>query len=105
MTGRSVWGASVNSNLGYQEAKLPNITGGFHGSRGNGRYAWGAFIQGSMNHGDTGRRNPTTPNNIMNISMDSSRASSAYTDSGVDTLGRPNAIPTSVKLYCYTRFK
>lgn len=68
----------VNTLTTYLAPGLPNITGGFHGSRGNGTFAWGAFTQGGANHTDTGRRNPTAPNNVMDIGFDASRSSAIY---------------------------
>ena len=92
---RAIWGAT---SLGYLSAGLPNISGGFHGSRGNGTFAWGAFTQGDANHTDTGRRNPTSPNNIMNINFAASNSNAIY--------GKSSTVqPPAIKVRVITRYQ
>ena len=96
--GRTIWGIDSNTNFGYIEAGLPNIIGYFHGCRGNGTVSSGAFYTKGVNHGDTGRRNPTSPNNIMNTYFNASRSNNIY--------GGSNTVqPPALKVRMYTRYQ
>ena len=77
---------------------MPNIIGYFHGCRGNGTVSSGAFYTKGANHTDTGRRNPTWENNIMNTYFDASRSNNIY--------GGSNTVqPPALKVRMYTRYQ
>lgn len=96
--GRTIWGIDSNTDFGYIKAGLPNILGYLHSCRGRGTVSSGAFYTEGANHTDTGRRNPTSPNNIMNTYFDASRSSNIY--------GGSNTVqPPALKVRMYTRYQ
>lgn len=90
--GRTIWGIDSNTNFGYIEAGLPNITGGF------GHHPYEAAVGAFWRVNEFGESIRNGEWSYSGVRFDASRCSPIY--------GKSNTVqPNAIKVRVYTRYK